>query len=259
LSCLRRFRLRAISSHNPFVRGPCKFVGFVPAPVDPGLTGRGGAGAKAGVAGEVQSSSRVGGVMNPTGLNAFETYVQIKGVWKYLYRAVDKAGATVDFLLTAKRDRTAALPFLRKAIGQNGTPEKIASRRRPRPSSTPWRANDLLGNSRNERSLILDTRPCSVNEVWQPPTRERYIHNHRVFDGVPAMSDIAAVSALVQKCVPVHSSRSPPWNPACGHAAPGSYWPRTRRRAAQHLLRVRFLCDGPVRAEGTQSGWCVPS
>jgi transposase-like protein len=30
-----------------------------------------------------------------------ETYVRVKGAWKYLYRAVDKAGATVDFLLTA--------------------------------------------------------------------------------------------------------------------------------------------------------------
>src|SRR6201997_5080342 len=54
-----------------------------------------------------------------------ETYVRVKGVWKYLYRAVDKAGATVDFLLTAKRDRKAALRFLRKAIKWNGTPEKI--------------------------------------------------------------------------------------------------------------------------------------
>jgi putative transposase len=54
-----------------------------------------------------------------------ETYVKIKGRWKYLYRAVDKAGATVDFLLTAKRDRKAALRFLRKAIGQHGEPAKI--------------------------------------------------------------------------------------------------------------------------------------
>src|ERR1700729_501022 len=54
-----------------------------------------------------------------------ETYVRIKGVWKYLYRAVDKAGATVDFLLTAKRDRKAALRFLRKAIKGRGTPERI--------------------------------------------------------------------------------------------------------------------------------------
>ena len=42
-----------------------------------------------------------------------------------LHRAVDKAGHTVDFLLTAKRDRKAAARFLRKAIDQCGTPEKI--------------------------------------------------------------------------------------------------------------------------------------
>ena len=54
-----------------------------------------------------------------------ETYVKVKGSWKYLYRAVDKTGATVDFLLTARRDRKAALRFLRKAIGHHGVPEKI--------------------------------------------------------------------------------------------------------------------------------------
>ena len=54
-----------------------------------------------------------------------ETYVKVKGMWKYLYRAVDKAGATVDFLLTAKRDHKAALRFLRKAFGQHGAPSKI--------------------------------------------------------------------------------------------------------------------------------------
>jgi transposase-like protein len=54
-----------------------------------------------------------------------ETYVKVKGLWKYLYRAVDKTGATVDFLLTAKRDCKAALRFLRKAIRSNSTPEKI--------------------------------------------------------------------------------------------------------------------------------------
>jgi len=54
-----------------------------------------------------------------------ETYVRVKGALKYLYRAVDKAGATVDFLLTARRDRKAALRFLCKAIRHNATPEKI--------------------------------------------------------------------------------------------------------------------------------------
>ena len=42
-----------------------------------------------------------------------------------MYRAVDRAGATVDFLLMARRDCKAALHFLRKAIGRHGVPEKI--------------------------------------------------------------------------------------------------------------------------------------
>lgn len=51
-----------------------------------------------------------------------ETYIKIKGQWKYLYRAVDTAGQTVDFLLTAKRDAAAALRFFRKAIRYHGKP-----------------------------------------------------------------------------------------------------------------------------------------
>ena len=54
-----------------------------------------------------------------------ETYVRIRGQWKYLYRAVDKAGNTVDFLLTAKRDRKAAVRILRKAISLHGMPATI--------------------------------------------------------------------------------------------------------------------------------------
>jgi len=55
-----------------------------------------------------------------------ETYMKVKGVWKYLYRAVDKQGKTVDFLLTAKRDMAAAKRFFNKAMGANGDPEKVA-------------------------------------------------------------------------------------------------------------------------------------
>ena len=55
-----------------------------------------------------------------------ETYIKIKGVWKYLYRAVDKQGKTIDFLLTAKRDMAAAKRFFDKAMEANGDPEKVA-------------------------------------------------------------------------------------------------------------------------------------
>ena len=54
-----------------------------------------------------------------------ETYVKVNGAWKYMYWAVDKTGATVDFPLTTKRDGKAALRFSRKAIRHDGTPEKI--------------------------------------------------------------------------------------------------------------------------------------
>jgi putative transposase len=46
-----------------------------------------------------------------------ETYIKVKGQWKYYDRAVDKQGETNDILLTAQRDKQAALRFLRKAIG----------------------------------------------------------------------------------------------------------------------------------------------
>ncbi len=54
-----------------------------------------------------------------------ETYLKVKGEDVYLYRAVDKLGKTIDFKLTKKRDKKAALSFFTKAIGQHGLPEKV--------------------------------------------------------------------------------------------------------------------------------------
>ena len=54
-----------------------------------------------------------------------ETYVKVGGQWKYLYRAVDRDGDTIDFLLRAKRDHAAARAFFERAIDLHGVPEKI--------------------------------------------------------------------------------------------------------------------------------------
>jgi len=54
-----------------------------------------------------------------------ETHMKGKGEWRSLYRAVDKHGQTMDFLLTEHRDKEAALRFLKKAIRRNGLPETI--------------------------------------------------------------------------------------------------------------------------------------
>ena len=56
-----------------------------------------------------------------------ETYINIKGKWTYLYRAVDSKGNTIDFLLRAKRDKAAAKRFFQKALkaAHNVTPRVI--------------------------------------------------------------------------------------------------------------------------------------
>ena len=54
-----------------------------------------------------------------------ETYIKVKGRWTYLYRAVDKQGRTVDFLLSERRDVAAAKRFFRNAIKNNGIPRVV--------------------------------------------------------------------------------------------------------------------------------------
>jgi IS6 family transposase len=51
-----------------------------------------------------------------------ETYIKVRGQDKYLYRALDSTGQTIEFLLTAKRDKNAARRFLVKAIEASGNP-----------------------------------------------------------------------------------------------------------------------------------------
>jgi transposase-like protein len=53
------------------------------------------------------------------------TYTKVKGQWNDFYRAVDKTGQTIDFLLTEQRDERGAKRFLTQAIRRHGVPEKI--------------------------------------------------------------------------------------------------------------------------------------
>lgn len=54
-----------------------------------------------------------------------ETYIRVKGEWVYLYRAVDKFGKTLDFMLSKRRNKTAATKFFARALEVNGLPRKI--------------------------------------------------------------------------------------------------------------------------------------
>jgi transposase-like protein len=54
-----------------------------------------------------------------------ETYIKVRGEWKYLYRAIDSNGDTIEFWFSAKRNLTAAKRLLRKALKRHGRPERI--------------------------------------------------------------------------------------------------------------------------------------
>ena len=54
-----------------------------------------------------------------------ETYIKVRGQWRYLYRAIDSNGDTVEFWLSDRRNLTAAKRFLRKALKRHGRPERI--------------------------------------------------------------------------------------------------------------------------------------
>ena len=88
-------------------------------------------------------------------LRVDETYIKVKGDWKYLYRAVDRAGHTVDFLLRAHRDKAAAQRYFEKSIDQNGEPETVtidksgAQWQRSRPST-----RSAIRRSRSARTGI---------------------------------------------------------------------------------------------------------
>jgi IS6 family transposase len=49
-----------------------------------------------------------------------ETYIKVKGQERFLYRAVDSSGQTIDFLLTAKRGTSAAKRFFRRGMAHPG-------------------------------------------------------------------------------------------------------------------------------------------
>jgi transposase-like protein len=84
-----------------------------------------------------------------------ETYVKIRGKRAYLYRAVDKEGHTIDFLLTPNRDRAAAEAFLRKAIRTQGLPEKITIDQSGRHTAAIMHYNNLSSTEfMNENRVV---------------------------------------------------------------------------------------------------------
>ncbi len=54
-----------------------------------------------------------------------ETYLKVRGKWTYLYRAIDRDGQTLDFMLSERQDLAAARRFFKKVIVTDGVPQKV--------------------------------------------------------------------------------------------------------------------------------------
>lgn len=96
-----------------------------------------------------------------------ETYLKIKGRDIYLYRAVDKFGKTIDFMVSEKRDKDAVLSFFCKSIGENGLPEKVTMDK----SGANKSGIDAI-------NLFLFSLFCSVKTLFQITVRQiKYLNN----------------------------------------------------------------------------------
>jgi transposase-like protein len=82
-----------------------------------------------------------------------ETYIKVRGQWKYLYRAIDSNGDTVEFWFGERRNLSAAKGFLRKALKRHGRPERI-----------------MIDGSQTNREAILS---CDAESRLQDRSRRR--------------------------------------------------------------------------------------
>jgi transposase-like protein len=102
-----------------------------------------------------------------------ETYVRIAGIWTYLYRAVDSAGQTMDFMLSARRDLKAAQMFLRRALtaGHHSRPRVINVDGHP---AYPRAVHELQQTGELGRHCQCRTSPYLNNIIEQD---HRFIKN----------------------------------------------------------------------------------
>mgnify|MGYP006110019183 CR=1 FL=1 len=136
-----------------------------------------------------------------------ETFIKVEGDWKYLYRAVDKQGKTVDFLLTAQRDKAAAIRFFDKAMKISGVPEKVTMDK----SGANTAAMDEI-NARGEMPIIVrqvkylnnivEQDHRAVKRVTKPMLNFKSFQSAKcVLTGIELMHMIRKGQLLLQGCI----------------------------------------------------------
>ncbi len=129
-----------------------------------------------------------------------ETYIRVKSEWKYLYRAVDSNGDTIDFMLSAKRDQKAAKRFFKKALNSNHNqiPRVITVDKNPAypPAIEKLKNNKILPRNVDIRQIkylnnIIEQDHRSIKRVVNPMLGFQSFHTAiKTLKGIEAMNMI---------------------------------------------------------------------
>jgi transposase-like protein len=92
-----------------------------------------------------------------------ETYIKVRGQWKYLYRAIDSNGDTVEFWFSEQRNLTAAKRFLARALKRHGRPDRIVI------DGSQTNREAILSYDTTDRLRNTSRRKLKPIRIWQSP------------------------------------------------------------------------------------------
>jgi len=145
-----------------------------------------------------------------------QPYIKVNGKWVYLYRAVDKEGKTIDFMLSERRDRPAVLKFFKKAIGSSGLPEKVNIDKSGSNTAALERINTLLFIHGLWHLLIEVRRIKYLNNMIEQDHRgikniTKYTLGFKSFESAEATIAGIELHRMLKKGQMEHLGQIPAW------------------------------------------------
>jgi IS6 family transposase len=175
-----------------------------------------------------------------------ETYVRVGGEWRYLYRAVDGTGQTIEFMLSAKRDKKAAKRFFRKALGRQNTRnprEVVTDRLKSYPGAIREmkREGELWRFTRHRRGRWHNNRvEIGQSQMTKTDLLARPVRRHHVADLDVTIGDDHAVDQELDQGPPLLEGGSVQ---ALPH--PPAELPDGVGQASEFLPPVRLRLEAP--------------
>jgi len=131
-----------------------------------------------------------------------ETYIKIKGKWYYLYRAIDKMGQTIDWMLSRYRNKKAAKLFFKKSINNPhvSMPRVINVDKNPAfpPAHSELQKEGVLSNSSKLRRIKYLNNPIE-NDHKSTKRKSRYRQWYQTFETARKTIDGIETMRMIQK------------------------------------------------------------